>query len=77
MRSPSFDRGTVVSVSTMSRLDSCNPLISLGSTGSRIKGASVVSLVNVQIVTDPVPWAPRSGSAASPAREAACDGCGQ
>jgi hypothetical protein len=54
MRSPSLARGTVVSLSTISRLGSRNPLTASGVTGSRISGASVGSLVNAHTVTDPV-----------------------
>ena len=54
IRSPSFDRETVVILSTINRLCSRKPLRSLGSTGIRIRGASVGSVVNAQMVTEAV-----------------------
>jgi hypothetical protein len=53
-RSPSFDRGTVVILSTINRLDSRIPVTSLASTSGRINGASVGSVVRAQTVTDAV-----------------------
>lgn len=54
MQTPSLLRGTVVTLSTMRRLAARNPFVGSGSIASRNSGASVVSVVNTQIVTDPV-----------------------
>lgn len=53
-RSPSFERGTVVILSTISRLGSRIPVVSFASTGIRNNGASVWSVVNAHTVTDAV-----------------------
>ena len=53
-RAPSFLLGTVTSLLTMSRHAPRRPLPSLGWTGSRKSGASVVSVVKAQIVTEVV-----------------------
>ncbi len=50
-RLPIFDLGTVVTLSTMIRLVTDRPLVTLGSTGKRNRGASVESLVKPQMVT--------------------------
>jgi hypothetical protein len=53
-RCRSLDRDTVVTLSTMRLLGSSSPLTESGSTGSRIMGASVGSVVKAQTVTDAV-----------------------
>ena len=53
-RTPTFDFGTVVSLSTIIRHFMRNPLRTLGSTGSRNNGASVSSLVKAQMVIESV-----------------------
>ena len=53
-RTPTFDFGTVVILSTIIRHVMCNPLRRLGSTGSRNNGASVSSLVKAQMVIESV-----------------------
>ena len=52
IRTPTFDFGTVVILSTIIRHVIRNPLRELGSTGSRNSGASVSSLVKAQMVTE-------------------------
>jgi len=54
IRSPSLVRGTVVTLSTIRLLGSCSLFSSSGSTRSRIKGASVGSVVKAQTVTEAV-----------------------
>ncbi len=54
IRSPSLGRGTVVILSTMSRLGWRMPVVSSESTGMRNSGASVSSVVNAQTVTEVV-----------------------
>ena len=51
-RTPTFDFGTVVILSTIIRHFMRNPLRRLGSTGSRNNGASVSSLVKAQMVIE-------------------------
>jgi len=53
-RSPSFERRTVVLLSTINRLASRSPLLADGAMSRRNKGASVGSVVNGQIVTESV-----------------------
>ena len=53
-RSPSFERGTVVILSTISRLGWRIPVVSFASMGIRNNGASVRSVVSAQTVTDAV-----------------------
>ena len=53
-RTPTFDFGTVVILSTIIRHVMRNPLRGLGSTGSRNNGASVSSLVKAQMVIESV-----------------------
>ena len=54
IRRPSFDLGTVVTLSTAIRQDPRSPLRSFGSIGRRKSGASVGSVVSAQTVIDPV-----------------------
>lgn len=54
MRAPILDFGTVVILSTISRQEERNPLVSLGSTAMRKSGASDGSVVNAQTVTEAV-----------------------
>lgn len=54
-RLPIFDLGTVVTLSTMIGLVTDRPLVTLGSTGRRNRGASVESPVKPQMVMDSVP----------------------
>jgi len=53
-RSPILLLGTVVILSTISRDCRSSPFLSLGSITRRIKGASVGSVVNTQIVIEAV-----------------------
>ena len=53
-RSPSFERGTVVILSTISPLGWRIPVVLSASTAIRNNGASVWSVVNAQTVTDAV-----------------------
>jgi hypothetical protein len=52
--------GTMVILSTISRLVAISPLRSFGSTGRRNKGAFVSSLVKAQILIEPVASKPTS-----------------
>ena len=52
MRVPSFCFGIVAILSTVSWEDVLSPFISLGSIGTRNRGASVGSLVKAQIVME-------------------------
>jgi hypothetical protein len=54
IRWPSLAFGIVVTLSTMTRLGVLNPLALSGSSGIRSSGASTVSVVNGQTVTDAV-----------------------
>ena len=53
-RAPILDLETVVILSTIKRQTARSPLLALGSTGNRNNGASVGSVVNVQMVIDSV-----------------------
>lgn len=53
-RSPSFERRTVVILSTINRLAWSRPLPAVGAMSRRNRGASVGSVVNGQIVTESV-----------------------
>ena len=54
MRDPSWLRGTVVILSTIRQERSCKPFSSLGSIGTRNKGAFVGPVVNEHTVMDRV-----------------------
>ena len=54
IRAPILHFGTVVILSTISRQTARSPFLSLGSTASRNKGASVGSVVKAHIVIDSV-----------------------